>query len=122
MKLLVDSALSHRVAEGLRRSGHDATHTRDYGKAASPDLEIFELAASEGRTIVSADTDFAELLALREETRPSFLLVRLAQFRPEQQVALLLGILPAVEEALTEGAVVVVEPTRIRIRPLPIVE
>jgi hypothetical protein len=40
--------------------------------------------------------------------------------RPEQQAALLLANLAAVEHELSEGAVVVIEPTRLRIRKLPV--
>jgi hypothetical protein len=42
--------------------------------------------------------------------------------RPAAQVAVLLANLPAVSEALATGAIVVLEPARIRIRALPIVD
>ena len=42
--------------------------------------------------------------------------------RPEQQAALLLANLAAIETDLAAGSVIVFEPTRIRIRTLPIGE
>jgi predicted nuclease of predicted toxin-antitoxin system len=101
-------------------AGHDAIHVRDRDLSSARDEIILDLAATEDRILVSADTDFGEILAIREASEPSFVLLRPIPDTIEQQISVLVQNLPQLEFDLKRGAVAVIEGFRIRIRRLPI--
>ena len=121
MRLLVDQNISRKVADLLRAAGYDVVHVRDIDMHKASDSEILELAQSQDRVVISADTDFGTLLARTRASRPSYLLMRRAVGRrTEVQAALILGCLDEVAEDLESGAVVVIGEDTLRIRRLPI--
>jgi len=121
VRFLIDASLSFRVAEALQKAGHDAVHVRDVMSVDAPDTAIFDHAAGDDRIVVSADTDFGELLARRQTARPSLVLLRRrTRRRPSDQTTLLLTQLHAVADDLQAGAIVVIEEARVRVRSLPV--
>jgi predicted nuclease of predicted toxin-antitoxin system len=122
MRFLIDANLSPRVAAGLISAGFDSVHVTEVGLLTASDQAILDYAAENGLVIVSADTDFGELLALsRGAIRPSAVLLRSAdRLTPDQQAALLAANLPAATYELKAGALVTIARGRVRIRSLPI--
>lgn len=120
MKFLLDECLSARLAGLLSSAGHDAVHVADLGLLGAPDEEVLRAASAQSRVLVSADTDFGELLAAGRASGPSFVLFRRSRRVPENQIAVLLANLPDIEDDLNAGSVVVLAEDRIRVRRLPL--
>ena len=122
MRLLIDANLSPAVASALCIAGFKATHVVDEGLMTAPDNEIVAYAIANELVIISADSDFGELLAASPgATRPSAILLRSAdRLTPGQQAALLAANLPALADALAAGALVSIARGRMRVRTLPI--
>ncbi len=113
--------MAPRFAKLLTQAGHDAIAVRDLGLADASDDEILDRAIAEKRTIVSHDTDFGTLLAFRNISSPSFVLIRSSDsMTPDEQAELVLGNLALIEDDLTEGAIAVFARGRLRSRRLPL--
>lgn len=121
MKFLLDENVSPLLVDLLTAGGHDATHVRDLGRSGATDETLFALAAAQKLVIISADTDFGDLLARTNAAGPSVILLRRQSSRRAAQIAaLLLANLDTVSDDLDAGAIVVFDEDRIRIRSLPI--
>ena len=101
--------------------GQKAVHVRTYALQSAPDDVVLQRARGEGRVLISADTDFGALLARQHADRPSVLLLRSATpRRAVDQARLILANLPAIEDDLMAGSVVILSDNRLRIRRLPL--
>lgn len=120
MKFLVDECLSPTLATNLRQAGHDAVHIADLGMCGAQDTVVMQVARIQRRVLLSADTDFGELLARSNDDRPSVVLFRGHEVEPATMAVILLANLDQIEELLTVGAIVVILDDRIRVRRLPL--
>jgi predicted nuclease of predicted toxin-antitoxin system len=120
VRILVDMSVDLRVADWLRSQGHDAVHLRDEGLHRMPNGEIFAKALTEDRIVVTSDLDFGEIAAALKDTAGKVVLLRLQNSRGANVIRRLDSVLPRVELDLASGAVVIVEESRHRVRPLPI--
>lgn len=120
VRILADQHLSPRTVAFLRGLGHDAIRAADRLPGDASDREILELASREGRIVLTQDLDFTGLVALREPAGPSLVILRLGSPGVDRVNEVLQSVLPAVEEALGNGAIVSVDDQRVRIRALPV--
>lgn len=120
MRFLVDECLSPTLAANLRHAGHDAVHIVDLGKCGTPDTVVMQVARLQRRVLLSADTDFGELLARSNDDGPSVVLFRGHEVEPATMAVILSANLDQIDELLTVGAIVVILDDRIRVRRLPL--
>jgi predicted nuclease of predicted toxin-antitoxin system len=120
VRFLADMGVSGRVAEWLRERGDDVVHLRDRGLQRLADPEIMALGAAEARIVLTFDLDFGDLLAAAGTGGPSVVVFRLRDARSETVQRRLAAVLPDVAPALADGAIVIVEDGRHRVRTLPI--
>jgi predicted nuclease of predicted toxin-antitoxin system len=100
--------------------GHDAVHVSDLNLLGALHSDVMAAARRDERVLISADTDFGELLALSGDHRPSVILLRQSTRAGDASLRALTDNLDAVAADLADGAIVVITNNRIRIRSLPI--
>jgi predicted nuclease of predicted toxin-antitoxin system len=120
MRFLADMGVSQQVVEWLRTNGHEAVHLRDEGLQRLPNGEIFQKAAREQRIVLTFDLDFGEILAASGGQIVSVILFRLRNTRASFVIQRLDDVLKQSSADLSQGAIVVVEDGRHRVRSLPI--
>ncbi|MCF8246525.1 MAG: DUF5615 family PIN-like protein [Saprospiraceae bacterium] len=120
MKFLLDVHMPPKLARLLYGLGHDCRLATKVTNESAPDIELVEIAKSNGETILTHDLDFGTLLSFSGATRPSVVIFRFQNINADIFFTLLEANWAAMETPLENGAIVVIEPTSIRIRNLPI--
>jgi predicted nuclease of predicted toxin-antitoxin system len=116
MKLLIDATISGQASDRVAAAGHDVVWLGSTAKGAQQsDRQLLDLAARDGRIVVTLDRQLGEHeVLIGEEHR----VLRLAHFKVTEQAAAILRALAEHGEALVSGAVVSIEPGQARVRPI----
>jgi predicted nuclease of predicted toxin-antitoxin system len=113
MKFLLDTCVWVGAQIELTRAGHDVVHAGTWD-ADPGDEEILAQAYGEGRILVTLDKDFGELAIVRGH--PHAGIVRLVGIAARQQGSVCNTIVQQYGTLLTVGAIVTVDPARVRVR------
>lgn len=116
MRFLVDPCAGRRLAVWLRDQGHDA-HFSDEPGVDPGDRALLEHAASEGRVLVTVDTDFGELVFVQRVSHAG--LVRLPDVPMARRISVMKQVLERHREALERQAIITVRGRRVRISHPP---
>ena len=116
MRLLADENMPGTVVEQLRAAGHDVLAAKESMRGAA-DPEILARAQAESRVLISHDKYFGEL-AFRSHlpAKCGVILFRLDGDDPDEDVRRMIQAVQSWSD--WTGTFAVVEPYRIRLRPL----
>ncbi|MCL5292107.1 MAG: DUF5615 family PIN-like protein [Actinobacteria bacterium] len=120
MRFLADMPISRSTVEHLKSKGYDVVHLLDLGLGKAKDQDIAKLAEVEKRILLTADLDFATILASSKLATPSVIIFRLHDSRPVIINNLLDRYLLDIALDLERGSLAIFEETRVRVRNLPI--
>ncbi len=120
MKFLLNMNLPRGLGRRLSSKGHSCRHAGDVGLVSAADGLMVAEANRTREVIITHDLDYGAILAFSGEDAPSVIIIRMANTHPDRLLNRLCTVLPDVERALSEGAIVVLEDAAARVRRMPI--
>ena len=120
MKLLIDMNLSPRWVNLLTDAGIDATHWSTLGATNAPDVAIVAFARTNGYVVLTHDLDFGAILAATQGDKPSVVQIRAEDVSPNVIGKPVINALQQMSAELDEGALLTIDPSRTRLRLLPL--
>lgn len=118
--IVVDMSLSPEWVGFFRSAGWPTIHWSSVGDARALDTAIMVWALENQHAVFTHDLDFGTALALTHAGGPSVIQVRSQRVLPEHIGPAVVAALTKYEQELKDGALVVVEPSRSRVRILPL--
>ena len=121
MKVLIDMNLSPKLTQILKNHGIEAIHWKDVGSPEATDEEILFWAKKRGFIVITHDLDFGAILAATKTKAPSVVQIRTLNVAPEIIGPKLANLLKKFREILEQGALIVVDERKARVRILPLI-
>ena len=120
MKILIDMNLSPDWVMAFAAENIESVHWSTVGDPRAEDTEIMEYARAHNYIVFTHDLDFGTTLALTQAESPSVIQVRAQNILPSHLANMIIAVLRANEATLNEGALIVVDEGRARVRVLPL--
>ncbi|MCB0581165.1 MAG: DUF5615 family PIN-like protein [Phaeodactylibacter sp.] len=120
MKFLLDVHLGRTLADFLVEDGHECRLVAEVADPRMDDVDILELARKNEEIVLTHDLDFGTLLAFNQESKPSVVIFRIEKINSKVFAELLIRNWADIKQPLQDGAIIIIEPSSIRIRSLPI--
>jgi predicted nuclease of predicted toxin-antitoxin system len=120
LSIVVDMNLSVEWVPLLEQAGWPTRHWSQVGDPRADDTVIMDLARTNGRAVFTHDLDFTTILALTHATGPSVIQVRGQNVLPEHLGPAVVAAIRQYESDLENGALIVVDVARSRVRILPL--
>ncbi len=120
MKLLVDMNLSPRWVDVLSDARVQAVHWSAVGPHNAADSQIMAYALENDHVVLTHDLDFSAILAAPHGEKPSVVQIRADDVSPEAIGPQVLAAIRQMEVDLQEGALLTIDPSRTRLRVLPL--
>ncbi len=121
MKFLLDMPILPYLVPWLNDQGHDAVHASSLKLDQAADWELLSYAAREQRVVITADTDFPQLIALSQQYIPGVVLFRGGNYSRQEMQELLNHVIQTMSEESLHNSVSTVDRKRIRQRRLPLI-
>jgi predicted nuclease of predicted toxin-antitoxin system len=118
--LLLDMNMSVEWLTFLQNEGLTVMRWSAIGDPRAPDVDIMAWARANRFVILTQDLDFGTLLALTQAQGPSVIQLRGNTVAPLSAGPLLLSALQTFADELADGALLVLDENRLRVRHLPI--
>lgn len=116
MRFLADENFPREAVATLRRAAHEVLRVRE-SAPGNTDQEVLKRTRGEGRVLLTFDQDFAALaFRSRLPAECGLVLFRIRRSGPAQLAGLAVKVLASRPE--WRGVLAVVEPDRLRLRPL----
>jgi predicted nuclease of predicted toxin-antitoxin system len=117
MRFLADENVSRPVIARLRARGFEVISVAET-RAGAPDKDVLDAANAEGLILITEDRDFGELVVRQRLRARGVILLELDRLSNAAEADLVAEIVSTHANKLL-GNLLVIEPARIRVRPLP---
>jgi predicted nuclease of predicted toxin-antitoxin system len=120
MKILIDMNLSPDWVAALAAENIESVHWSTVGDPRAEDTALMQWARTNDYVVFTHDLDFGAILALTQVESPSVVLVRTQDVLPSHLANTVITVLRENESWLKQGALIVVDEGRARVRILPL--